>query len=226
MAPPSDHYHVKFFDSRKALFSSIMDIIGIGDHIFLSGDKLKKTPLWHTITQGTILNYNKQTQQLKLDFLQEELFNDTKQRIKIRTTKTKEGKIKLSYHHGFRIDQERVFTNIPGLVKRYNLGIHPSSYALALENMSENPSQDFLKIIQPGDYVTVWSVPDHNQKDFLHYPVQGWLWSKNEETKEIEFIHPPRMDIQKFSCAPQNKMMGYGFYRKLVYQLSTMDVKE
>ena len=226
MAPPANQFHVKFFNSRKELFSSILNVVEIGDHLFLSGDKAKKAPLWHTVEQGTVLSYHKGLLAFKLDALKHDSFNDKAKRVTIRTTKTVEKKIKLSYQHGFRVDQERVYTDITGLVKKFNLGIHPSSLALAVEKVTSTPAQDFIKEIQPGDYVTVWSEPDKFQKDFLHYPVQGWLWSKNEETMEIEFLHPPRMDIQKFSCAPSNKMMGYGFYRKLVYQLSTMDVKE
>lgn len=98
------------------------------------------------------------------------------------------------------------------------------SHAVPSELVSPEASNEFLKSIQPGDYVTVWSEPDKNQKDFLHYPVQGWLWSKDMEKMEIEFLHPPRMDIQKFSCNPLKGMIGYGFYRKLVYQLSSMDI--
>lgn len=223
---PTNQFHVRFFNSRKELFSSVIDVLEKGDHVFLSGTRQKNTPLWHSYVQGTVLNLNKEKNVLKLDVIDEELFVDSIKRTKVKTSKVTTKNHKLSYYHGFRIDQERVFTEVPGLVKKYKLGIHPSSYALAGEKLNSTPAEEFVKTIVAGDYVTVWSEPDRHQKDFLHYPVQGWLWSKNEETMEIEFVHPPRMDIQKFSCHPSNKMIGYGYYRKLVYQLSSMDVKE
>lgn len=214
--------HVKYFESKNDLYSAIFNIIKDGDHIFLSGDKNKRVPLWHTVTQGTLIKANPSKNKMFLDVIEQEKFTDVLKRVSVETTKLKRKAVKLSYQHGFRIDQERIYTNHKNLAKNYGLKIHNASYATINEQVSNTPEKDFLKEVQAGDYVMVWSRPDENQKDFLHYPVQGWLWSKDEEKMELEFIHPPRMDIQKFSCDPtKDKMMGFGFYRKLVYQLSS-----
>lgn len=98
---PQNSFHVKFFDSRKQLYQSVLDLLEKGDHIFLSGDKNKNTPLWHTYIQGTILNINKQKEIIKLDLIEEDHFKDLDKRIEIETTKTVTKKSKIIFSTWF-----------------------------------------------------------------------------------------------------------------------------
>lgn len=208
--------HVRFFDSQEQLYSTIMETVQKNNYVFLSGDKNRNTPLWHTTVNGLIKKIDLDSKQLSL--LVDEEDEHVVKTVKIKTTVTENRNIKLSYQHGIRIDQEKVYTKQKGVVDKFKLAIHPSARSSIIEDVSSSPAENFLKEVQPGDYVTIWSGPDKIQKDFLHYPVQGWLWSKSEERKEVSYIHPPRMDIQTFQL--KDDLTAFGFYRKLVLQLS------
>jgi hypothetical protein len=56
MTIPNSSFHVKFFNSRKELFKSALEVCKKDNYIFISGDPQRKAPLWHTIKQGIVLN--------------------------------------------------------------------------------------------------------------------------------------------------------------------------
>jgi hypothetical protein len=222
MSKEKEMFHVKFFESKKELYSKMVQTTQIGDYLFLSGDPKKRVPLWHTVKTGLILKKPNE-KNLKLMVDEHDSYKLENKQGTMEMVKFEEKTIKLGYQHGFRIDQERIFCKTKGFIMQYDLKIHPMSKGNPLELVSDNPSREFLNAIVPGDYVMVWSRADKNDPTFLHYPVQGWLWDKNIETGEVQFIHPPRMDIQTFKCNdPKNPMIGFGYYRKLVYQLSNL----
>lgn len=191
--------HVKFFEYKQGLFKAIIDVVQPKDHIFISG-----FPLWAKVKDGLVTKVDRQHQTFH-----------------IKKLVSREVRLDARVHHGFRVDQQRVWTCIPGIVERFKLDSQlrrPDSRCQTREIITHTPVKDFLEDAMPGDYVIIWSTPDPIY-GFLHYPVQGWMWSKDVEKGTVSYIHPPRMDIQTFDLNSR-VCYGFGYYRKLVYQCS------
>lgn len=222
--PKKQFSHVRFFPSTKDLIKAVLDTVRFGDYVYASR---KGSPLWTSVQEGLVTRTKiKECKPVGVSLLEcEDLTIPSHERfgttVQVSRWAPREKPLNLQDYRGFRIDHSMIFTTIPGTVERYNLTVGAQTKLEPFEHPSGSSLTRFLREVEAGDYLTVWSEEDeHSVRPFLHYPVQGWVTDKNLKKKEVSYIHPPRMDVQTFKFREHpNCQQVMGFYRKLVLQL-------